>query len=102
MNLAYHVTPKKNVESILAQGLLVKIGENSKNCGEEKEAVFLFLTKDDLENGIVNFLSDCFDEDEELAILSVDITEFEVKDQIGELAIYKNISHNKIKLLEII
>jgi hypothetical protein len=42
----YHLTNKKNVESILTNGIRPDIGENSRICGEEKQMVYLCQRKD--------------------------------------------------------
>ena len=39
---AYHVTEKKNLKSILADGLKPSIGPRSQDLGEAKEAIYFF------------------------------------------------------------
>lgn len=42
----YHVTDKKNVDSILKNGITPQIGENSKICEESTQAIYLCKRKD--------------------------------------------------------
>jgi len=67
----FHVTPATNLNSILEDGLRPRIGARSAELGETTEAVYLFKSLDDVEDALTNWLGDCFDEDEVLALLSV-------------------------------
>lgn len=68
----YHVTPSFNVDSIQKDGLQPRIGERSLSAGEKTPAVFLFANKDDLEQALMNWLGEIF-EDEELVILEIQL-----------------------------
>ena len=68
----YHVTPSFNVDSIQKDGLQPRIGERSLSAGEKTPAVFLFANKDDLEQALLNWLGEMF-EDEELVILEIQL-----------------------------
>lgn len=48
MRTFYHVSEKKNLESIMKNGLIPQVGERSKEFNEAP-SVFLFPTKDDTE-----------------------------------------------------
>jgi len=66
----YHVTPKKNIPYILRDGLVPGIGRRSSKLGEIKENIYLFKTLDDVEEAIMNWMEDEF-EDDLLAILKI-------------------------------
>lgn len=72
MQTYYHITEKGNVESIMQHGIIPKIGERSREQGEEK-GVFLFSSREDMEDGLQNWLSDCFGENKELMCLKVSV-----------------------------
>lgn len=44
----YHVTPTKNVPSILKTGLQPRIGPRSKAAKEQQPAIYVFPTRDDM------------------------------------------------------
>ena len=70
MKKYYHITPKRNLPSIMKHGLIPQAGKRSKQLKEE-EAVFLFPSLEDLGNALCNWFGDCFDEDEILVSLEV-------------------------------
>lgn len=76
---AYHVTPSKNLRSIQENGLVPSIGQRSRDLGEEREAVYLFPSREDLDNALSNWLGELFDEEEPLAILQVDVSDIGVE-----------------------
>ncbi|AQT06305.1 hypothetical protein A0U91_14875 (plasmid) [Acetobacter persici] len=67
----YHLTPARNLDSIIRRGLLPSIGANSEAANEARAAIYLFSSIDALEDGLTNWLGDQFDEDERLALLKV-------------------------------
>jgi hypothetical protein len=71
--MLYHVTILKNLSFILNEGLLPKIGENSIEFGETVPRIYLFDSKESCENGLMNWLGECFEnvEDGELVILGI-------------------------------
>lgn len=69
----YHVTPLTNVQSILADGLIPQIGERSQLLGEVKPSIYLFSNAQVLEDACMNWLEDCFDDEDQLALLAVDL-----------------------------
>ena len=69
--LFYHLTPRRNLEAILSQGLKPSIGERSKALGEAEARIYLFDSKESLEDALGNWLGEEFDEDEELVALSI-------------------------------
>lgn len=69
----YHVTPARNLDSIIQRGLLPSIGAHSEAANEPRAAVYLFSSIDALEDGLTNWLGDQFDDGEQLAVLKVAI-----------------------------
>jgi hypothetical protein len=68
--ILYHVTPTRNVKSILAKGLVPSIGARSSQL-ETESNLFFFPSKDAAEDALMNWLGDEFPEDEPLALLAV-------------------------------
>ena len=78
-DFAYHVTSKDNLNSIMKLGLEPRVPEDYGSDGDIK-GVYLFKTKDDVENALDNWLGERIDEIEEESgkdynevILKVDI-----------------------------
>lgn len=66
----YHVTPSSNVDSIRKSGLVPQIGERSKAAGEESPAIYLFASKEEMEQACWSWLGEEF-ENESIAVLEV-------------------------------
>jgi len=66
--VVYHVTPKKNIPNMKINGILPKPDRPAKFCSK---AVYLFDDRASLEDALMNWLSDKFDEDEPLVILTI-------------------------------
>lgn len=66
----YHCTPTSNVESILHEGLIPRVGERSEQLGEV-EGIFLFTSYLNCEEALLNWFGDEFDDDVELTTLKV-------------------------------
>jgi hypothetical protein len=64
----YHVTPKKNLKSIVQGGLRVRTPRDM----EDEPGVYLFKDLSDAEDAVTNWMGDRFDEDEELVVIKVD------------------------------
>jgi hypothetical protein len=69
---AFHITYKKNLQSILKIGLLPKI---PKDYEQEQKGIYLFPTFNDAENALGSWLEDRIDENEDLIALEIDITD---------------------------
>lgn len=54
----FHVSPARNADSILAHGLIPRIGPRSKKAGEPGPAVYLFHDRDDMEDALDNWLGE--------------------------------------------
>ena len=72
-NRYFHVTPKQNIDSILANGLIAQIGERSEEIGESQEAIYLFPNFEEMNNALANWLGECFEDIDELIILQIDL-----------------------------
>ena len=70
----YHVTPARNLRSIVSKGLRPSVGDRSSKIAGEQSAVYCFPDKASLEDALMNWLGDEFDEDEQLALLKIDTT----------------------------
>lgn len=93
-SVAYHVTPTRNLRSIMKNGLRPQIGDRSSQLDGEVEGIFLFPSLGDVEAAVSSWLGDEFDEDEELSLLAVDITGLE--DNIVQGADYETIVNTTI------
>lgn len=95
---AYHVTEKKNLKSILANGLKPSIGPRSKDLGEAKEAVYFFTSLDDVANALMNWLGEWYEDqdDVELVILEVDLSAIKVEHEAFEVQVYESIDPSRI------
>lgn len=68
----YHVTPADNLDSIMRVGLRPSIGHRAISCGEDTPQVYLFGHRKDVDNALMNWLGDEFDDDVALAVLRVE------------------------------
>jgi len=71
----YHVTPFDNLKSILAEGLKPQIGERSSLGGELEPAIYLFESLKAVEHAMMNWLGECYGEDEQVSLLAIDFLE---------------------------
>ena len=71
----YHVTPSRNLQSIINQGLIPQIGARSQQIEGEICGIFCFKSLDDLDAAMSSWLGDLFDEDEQLSLIEVDPTD---------------------------
>lgn len=67
-HLMYHITPTRNLDSIRKQGLLPSQNEEMGDA----PGVYLFPTRDATEEALMNWMSERFDEDEPLILLTID------------------------------
>ncbi len=78
-NRFFHMTPRKNLDSILKNGLIPAIGERSADCEESIPVVWLFPCFENMENALMNWFGEVWEdyedetgEDVELVILQID------------------------------
>ena len=97
----FHVTKKENMESILEHGLIPQIGERSEELGESEKAIYLFPNIEEMENALYNWLGECFEDDEDLIIIQVDVpSDFPInqeRDSNGDL-FYEATSKSQIPI----
>lgn len=68
----YHVTLKRNLQSILENGIIPAIGKRSLEKGEKLPMIYLFPSKEHCEDALLGWLGDCFEnEDDDLIILVI-------------------------------
>lgn len=67
----YHVTLSENVSSIMKKGLIPIQGERSAKLDDY--GIFMFGDKSHMEDALVNWLGDEFDEDDELTVLIINL-----------------------------
>jgi hypothetical protein len=72
----YHITPKRNVPSILKHGLTPK---KENNIRFSTTAVFLFDNKTTMEDALMNWLGDKFPENEPLSLITINPTGLNIK-----------------------
>ena len=65
----YHVAKRRNLRSIERNGLRVMVPRDMEG---EEAGVYLFRSREDAEEALMNWLGDRFDEDEELVLIKVD------------------------------
>ena len=73
--LYYHVTKKNRLSSIRRWGLRPAIGRRSTAFGEENPGIFLFDSTDAVEDALMGWLGEAYDEDDALVLLTVDLPE---------------------------
>lgn len=83
---AFHVTPKKNLTSILKNGLLPQIGERSSQLNpdgiqlESVPRVYLFPTRNDCDTALYQWLGEQFEDlDDDLVFIEVSTKGLEIE-----------------------
>lgn len=66
------MTPIDNLDSIMRVGLRPSIGHRAIACEEDTPKVYLFGHRKDVDNALMNWLGDEFDDDIALAVLQVE------------------------------
>lgn len=93
---AYHVTTESNLHSILKNGLIPTIGERSKFL-ETTPRVYLFLSKENLETALLNWLGEAFEDlEEELFILEINLSDITYQSEAFELTVSDIIKPERI------
>jgi len=97
MQHVYHVTPKDNLTDILASGLSPQIGPRAIEAGEKSPAIYCFANMHECENGILNWLGEVLDEDQEIVILEVLVDGLSADCSLGwEISIFEPIPATRI------
>lgn len=100
--VVYHITPAQNLRSIMQHGLKPQVGDRSVKLSNELTAVYCFPDKSSLEDAMTNWLGDEFDEDEQLALLSINTSNLQgsyTPNAEYEVAITSVIPPSNIKIL---
>jgi len=96
----YHVTPTRNLSSILKHGLQPDIGVRSRRIKEKIPAIYLFDNLNSIEDALSSWMEVEFDEDEELSLLKITLpSNIRAEDTGFEYAVYENIPKKYIKVL---
>lgn len=74
----FHVTPTVNIERIAAQGLTPMIGPRSQALGEPIPRIYLFTTREAMEDGVMNWLGDEFEKALSLVVIDASVLEVEI------------------------
>ncbi len=85
---AYHITPKKNLDSIAKVGLVGSCGERSSLLNEPFSVVYMFTTLELMEDALGGWLGECFDETEELSVFEVDVQGLKLYSEVEWEIIY--------------
>lgn len=103
MNL-FHITKTENIPYIKSEGLKPFIGINSSSYGETKPAIYFFMNKETMEDALVNWMGDLFEEDEQLSVITVDVKEHLIHKSSAsyECCVFNNISYHNIIGIEAI
>ena len=98
--MLYHVTPSKNVKSILTVGLEPRIGKASKKNDEKQLCVYLFTSLEWVKEGIETWLGEVY-WNEDLSVLSINATAEELGGEVnsGEVLVNRLIPSAYIKEL---
>jgi hypothetical protein len=100
MSTFFHVTTEHALQKILADGLEPRIGERSAEANEPTPAVFAFVDRQALENGLSNWLGDAFEDYYgELFILEFSYTGTRFRRDLGytyEIAILEPVPASQI------
>ena len=100
MKTFYHITYYKNIDSIKHKGLIPAIGENSIDCKELEPTIYLFNNKDDVENAMLNWVSELFS-DEPIMVCVIQVSnDFPIYN--NNHACYEWITHNPIPVHNIV
>lgn len=71
----FHVTPAENIQAILLEGLVPKIGVRSAQQNEQSPGIYLFSDTASIEDACSGWLGECFDDDVDLALFAIDSLE---------------------------
>lgn len=99
MKIYYHVTKKENLESIMTNGLIPKIGEMSQDLGEEIKRVYLFKNIKDMEDALMNWMGEWYEDNygDDLELCSLIINLPDNFNIINEESLYEAYSYKIIE-----
>lgn len=100
MRIVYHITPTRNLDSILRSGIIASIGIRSADLGETVPASYYFHNLTATEDALTSWLGDLFDSGEQLALLKVDIDGLTVSEGAGyEIVVVSQVAPDRITVL---
>lgn len=67
----YHVSPAKNIESILENGLIPRIGARTESVNDCC-AIYLFTSRTSVDDAMLNWFCDEFEDDETFVLFEID------------------------------
>ena len=94
----YHVTHADNLDSIMRVGLRPSIGNRASAYGEDTPMVYLFGHREDVDNALMNWLGDEFDDDVALVVLQVECDSVVCGDVAYEYVCFETIAPECISL----
>lgn len=97
--MAYHISLLKNKKSILINGLVPSIGNNSQSCEEKTPAIYLFPDETTMNDALLNWFSELYEE-EILSVFQVDIAGLDITHNGYELISYNTIPKEKITFIK--
>lgn len=71
--IVWHITTAESLAAIQLEGLVPAIGPRSQACGETDAAIYFFDSPEDIANAMDNWLGESFDDDQQIALLEVDL-----------------------------
>jgi hypothetical protein len=71
--MLYHLTPTRNIRSIMQNGLIPRIGRRARLLGESTPAIYLFPSIEDAEDALEQWYGNEFSDNTRLALLAVNI-----------------------------
>ena len=95
--LLYHITTKKNMDSIKQHGFIPRLGKNAKACGETKPAVWFFPDKLTMNDALGSWFEDLCEDKMYCAIVNVPKTYVNNSTVDYEKVVYQPVSPKHIK-----
>lgn len=81
---AYHVTTSEALKSIRREGLLPQVGERSQSAGDQEAKIYLFRSRRDTENALMNWMGECFGDGDEIVIVKVSTAGLALQHEPGQ------------------
>ncbi|MBY0464776.1 MAG: hypothetical protein K2W33_07505 [Burkholderiales bacterium] len=72
--IVFHVTTSRALPFLLGGGIEPRVGARSKEAGEAAPRSYHFACAQDMDDALCGWLADAFDEEEDLAVVAVDVS----------------------------
>ena len=93
----FHITPRKNVDSILTNGLEPRIGHHSQEFGETIPSIYAFPTWQDAESA--DWFIELWEDDDDLVVLEIDTYGLRLESEVDwEVKILDHVDTSRIKI----